>query len=305
MVDSCLNRLSGVGTALVTPFDSKGRIDFHALERIVEYSLEGGVDFLVALGTTGESPTLSQGEKVEICKFISQVNAGRVPLVMGMGGNDTQKLLEQIESTDFLDYSYILSVAPYYNKPGQRGLFAHFKAVAEASPVPVIVYNIPSRCGANIEPETILKLANEVPNIAGVKEASGMLGKIGEILRSRPSHFSVLSGDDSLTLALVAMGADGVISTGANLIPREMERIVKGVQTGNLQDARQANMDMTEMLKMFFEQGNPAGIKAGLHIMGLCENQLRLPLVPVTNNLFARMKEEMLRLGMCQPSRFS
>lgn len=300
MKENKIQKLSGVGTALVTPFDREGGIDVPALERIVEYSIQEGVDFLVALGTTGESPTLTDDEKIKVCEVVSKVNSGRVPLVMGMGGNDTFRLLRQIEKTSFMDFSYILSVAPYYNKPGQRGLYAHFKAVAEASPVPVIVYNIPSRCGANIEPETILKLAWEVPNIVAVKEASGLLGKIGEILRDRPEHFSVLSGDDSLTLALVAMGADGVISTGANLIPREMSRIVKGVQDGNLQDARQANMEMMDMLRMFFEQGNPSGIKAGLHIKGFCENILRLPLVPVTRNLYERMEMEMKRRGMIE-----
>lgn len=300
MKENKIQKLSGVGTALVTPFDREGGIDVPALERIVEYSIREGVDFLVALGTTGESPTLTDDEKVKVCEVVSKVNSGRVPLVMGMGGNDTFRLLRQVEKTGFMDYSYILSVAPYYNKPGQRGLYAHFKAVAEASPVPVIVYNIPSRCGANIEPETILKLAWEVPNIVAVKEASGLLGKIGEILRDRPEHFSVLSGDDSLTLALVAMGADGVISTGANLIPREMSRIVKGVQEGDLKDARQANMEMMDMLRMFFEQGNPSGIKAGLHIKGFCENILRLPLVPVTRNLYERMETEMKRLGMIE-----
>ncbi|MBO8432441.1 MAG: 4-hydroxy-tetrahydrodipicolinate synthase [Bacteroidetes bacterium] len=290
-------RLRGVGTALVTPFTKKGDIDFEALERVVEFSIDGGVDFLVALGTTGESPTLSSEEKREVCAAVARFNRGRLPLVMGMGGNDTASLLKQIGKTDFSGYSYILSVAPYYNKPGQRGLYAHFKAVAEASPVPVIVYNIPSRCGANIEPETIVKLAESVPNIAAVKEASGLIVKISEILRDRPAHFSVLSGDDSLTLPLVAMGADGVISTAANLLPKEMAQIVRGVQEGNLAMAQQLHYRISEILKLFFEQGNPPGIKAGLHIRGLCENVLRLPLVPVTRNLYGRMEAELAKLS--------
>lgn len=290
-------RLRGVGTALVTPFTKKGDIDFEALERVVEFSIDGGVDFLVALGTTGESPTLSSEEKREVCAAVARFNRGRLPLVMGMGGNDTASLLKQIGKTDFSGYSYILSVAPYYNKPGQRGLYAHFKAVAEASPVPVIVYNIPSRCGANIEPETIVKLAESVPNIAAVKEASGLIVKISEILRDRPAHFSVLSGDDSLTLPLVAMGADGVISTAANLLPKEMAQIVRGVQEGNLAMAQQLHYRISEILKLFFEQGNPPGIKAGLHIRGLCENVLRLPLVPVTRNLYGRMEAELTKLS--------
>lgn len=282
---------------MVTPFTKKGDIDFEALERVVEFSIDGGVDFLVALGTTGESPTLSSEEKREVCAAVARFNRGRLPLVMGMGGNDTASLLKQIGKTDFSGYSYILSVAPYYNKPGQRGLYAHFKAVAEASPVPVIVYNIPSRCGANIEPETIVKLAESVPNIAAVKEASGLIVKISEILRDRPVHFSVLSGDDSLTLPLVAMGADGVISTAANLLPKEMAQIVRGVQEGNLAMAQQLHYRISEILKLFFEQGNPPGIKAGLHIRGLCENVLRLPLVPVTRNLYGRMEAELAKLS--------
>ena len=290
-------RLRGVGTALVTPFTKKGDIDFEALERVVEFSIDGGVDFLVALGTTGESRTLNSEEKREVCAAVARFNRGRLPLVMGMGGNDTASLLKQIGKTDFSGYSYILSVAPYYNKPGQRGLYAHFKAVAEASPVPVIVYNIPSRCGANIEPETIVKLAESVPNIAAVKEASGLIVKISEILRDRPAHFSVLSGDDSLTLPLVAMGADGVISTAANLLPKEMSQIVRGVQEGNLAMAQQLHYRISEILKLFFEQGNPPGIKAGLHIRGLCENVLRLPLVPVTRNLYGRMEAELAKLS--------
>lgn len=290
-------RLRGVGTALVTPFTKKGDIDFEALERVVEFSIDGGVDFLVALGTTGESPTLNSEEKRDVCAAVARFNRGRLPLVMGMGGNDTASLLKQIGKTDFSGYSYILSVAPYYNKPGQRGLYAHFKAVAEASPVPVIVYNIPSRCGANIEPETIVKLAESVPNIAAVKEASGLIVKISEILRDRPAHFSVLSGDDSLTLPLVAMGADGVISTAANLLPKEMSQIVRSVQEGNLAMAQQQHYRISEILKLFFEQGNPPGIKAGLHIRGLCENVLRLPLVPVTRNLYGRMEAELAKLS--------
>lgn len=290
-------RLRGVGTALVTPFTKKGDIDFEALERVVEFSIDGGVDFLVALGTTGESPTLNSEEKRDVCAAVARFNRGRLPLVMGMGGNDTASLLKQIGKTDFSGYSYILSVAPYYNKPGQRGLYAHFKAVAEASPVPVIVYNIPSRCGANIEPETIVKLAESVPNIAAVKEASGLIVKISEILRDRPARFSVLSGDDSLTLPLVAMGADGVISTAANLLPKEMSQIVRSVQEGNLAMAQQQHYRISEILKLFFEQGNPPGIKAGLHIRGLCENVLRLPLVPVTRNLYGRMEAELAKLS--------
>ncbi len=291
------NKLSGVGTALATPFTEKGEVDYPALGRIVEYSIASGVDFLVALGTTGESPTLRKEEKAEVCRAVARFAAGRVPLVMGLGGNDTLAVVEQLKSVDTEGYSYLLSVAPYYNKPGQRGFYAHYRMIAENASLPVIIYNIPSRCGANIEPEVIVRLAREIPNIAAVKEASGNLGKIGQILRDRPEGFSVLSGDDSLTLPLMAMGADGVISTGANLIPKEMCQLVRFAYEGKMPQARKVHYRIMELLKLFFEQGNPSGIKAGLAIRGFCENTLRLPLVPATDNLYQRMEEALDRLA--------
>lgn len=281
---------------MVTPFFGDGSVDYAALEKIVEYSIASGVDFLVAMGTTGEAPTLRKEEKDEICRAIVRYAAGRVPLVMGLGGNDTLSVSRQLGSADMDGYSYVLSVAPYYNKPGQRGFYAHYRMLAENSPLPVIIYNIPSRCGANIEPETIVKLAKDEPRIVAVKEASGQLGKIGEILRDRPENFSVLSGDDSLTLPLMAMGADGVVSTGANLIPKEMSDLVRFAYAGNIRQAQQLHYRIMEILKLFFEQGNPPGIKAGLAIKGFCENVLRLPLVPVTRNLYERMQEALARL---------
>ena len=291
---SAQKRLGGVGTALVTPFGKDGRhIDFKALRRIVEHSLAGGVDFLVVLGTTGESPTLDEAEKHDLCRAIVEYSQGKVPLAMGVGGNCTAGVVKTLQKTDLSGFSYILSVTPLYNKPGQRGLYSHFKTVAEHSPLPVIVYNIPSRCGANVEPETVLELAHTVPNIAAVKEASGMVGKIGEILRDRPAHFSVFSGDDSLTLPLVAMGADGVISTAANLIPREMKILVESVKKGKLAQAQDINGKIMNLLRLLFEQGNPPGIKAAMHIKGFCENSLRLPLTTVTRNLYGRIEAEL------------
>lgn len=279
---------------MVTPFKKDGRhVDFDALERIVEYSISGGVDFLVVLGTTGESPTLDEAEKHDVCRAVAEYAKSRVPLVMGVGGNNTAAVVNTLSKTDLSGFSAVLSVSPYYNKPGQRGLFAHFKTVAENSPLPVIVYNIPSRCGANVEPETVVKLAVEVPNIMAVKEASGMVGKIGEILRDRPAGFCVFSGDDSLTLPLVAMGADGVISTAANIIPKEMKTLVESVKGGKLAQAQAVNGRIMNLLRLLFEQGNPPGIKAALHIKGFCENSLRLPLTPVTRNLYGRMEEEL------------
>lgn len=281
---------------MVTPFSLEGSVDYAALEKIVEFSIGSGVDFLVAMGTTGEAPTLRPEEKEEVCRAIVRYTAGRVPLVMGLGGNDTLTVSRQLKQVDLEGYSYVLSVAPYYNKPGQRGFYAHYRMLAENSPLPIIIYNIPSRCGANIEPETIVRLAMDEPRIVAVKEASGQLGKIGEILRDRPEGFSVLSGDDSLTLPLMAMGADGVISTGANLIPREMSDLVRFAYAGEKRKAQQIHYRIMELLKLFFEQGNPPGIKAGLAIRGFCENVLRLPLVPVTRNLYERMQDAILRL---------
>lgn len=279
---------------MVTPFSKDGRhMDFEALRRIVEHSIVGGVDFLVVLGTTGESPTLNEAEKHDLCRAIVEYSQGKLPLVLGVGGNCTAGVVKALQKTDLSGFSYILSVTPFYNKPGQRGLYAHFKTVAEHSPLPVIVYNIPSRCGANVEPETVLELAHTVPNIAAVKEASGMVGKIGEILRDRPAHFSVFSGDDSLTLPLVAMGADGVISTAANLIPKQMKTIVESVKKGKLSQAQEVNGQIMNLLKLLFEQGNPSGIKAAMHIKGFCENSLRLPLTTVTRNLYNRIEEEL------------
>lgn len=279
---------------MVTPFKKDGRhVDFDALQRIVEYSISGGVDFLVVLGTTGESPTLDEAEKHDVCRAVAEYAKARVPLVMGVGGNNTAAVVNTLSKTDFSGFSAVLSVSPYYNKPGQRGLFAHFKTVAENSPLPVIVYNIPSRCGANVEPETVVKLAVEVSNIMAVKEASGMVGKIGEILRDRPKDFLVFSGDDSLTLPLVAMGADGVISTAANIIPKEMKTLVESVKCGKLAQAQAVNGRIMNLLRLLFEQGNPPGIKAALHIKGFCENSLRLPLTSVTRNLYGRMEVEL------------
>lgn len=294
---SAKKTLGGVGTALVTPFGKDGRhVDFAALQQIVEYTLNGGVDFLVVLGTTGESPTLDEVEKRDVCRAVVEYAKGRVPLVMGVGGNNTATVANTLQKTDLSGFSYILSVSPFYNKPGQRGLYAHFKTVAEHSPLPIIVYNIPSRCGANVEPETVVKLAQTVPNVAAVKEASGMVGKIGEILRDRPAGFKVFSGDDSLTLPLVAMGADGVISTAANVIPREMKTLVESVKKGRLSEAQEVNGRIMNLLRLLFEQGNPPGIKAALHIKGFCGNVLRLPLTPVTRNLYGRMEETLEKL---------
>lgn len=290
------DKISGVGTALVTPFTPTGEVDYAALKKIVEYNLSSGVDFLVAMGTTGESPVLSADEKRKVCAALVDYTAGRVPLVMGIGGNNTASVVEQLQKTDLEAFSYVLSVAPYYNKPCQEGLYQHYKTIAENSPKPVIIYNIPARCGVNVEPDTILRLAREVKNVAAVKEASGNIANIGKILGGRPADFAVLSGDDSLTLPLMALGADGVISTTANVLPRQMVALTRAVHAGEMEKAREIHYKIAGAIRLLFEEGNPAGVKAALHIQGFCENSLRLPLVAVSHNLYGRIEEECLHL---------
>ena len=280
--------LSGVGTALITPFDRNGHIDFKALERVVAYITERQTDFIVVLGTTGEAPTLSAVEKQALCQAVVDLNGGRLPLVLGVGGNDTAAVAERCARLPE-GFDYVLSVAPYYNKPGQAGLFAHYQTVAAASPKPVIVYNIPSRTGVNVETETLLRLANEVKGIAGVKEASGNLRQIDDLLARRPKGFAVFSGDDALTFPLLCLGGDGVISTSANFMPEVFKRMVEAVRQGRLEEARACHFKALPLIRLFFEEGNPVGIKAALHHIGLCENILRLPLVEASADLSRRI----------------
>lgn len=286
------DKISGVGTALVTPFTQAGEVDYAALKKIIEYNLSCGVDFLVAMGTTGESPVLSADEKREVCETLVEYTGGRVPLVMGIGGNCTASVVEQLHKTPLEAFSYVLSVAPYYNKPCQEGLYQHYKVIAENSSKPVIIYNIPSRCGVNVEPDTVLRLAREVKNVAAVKEASGNISNIGKILGERPAGFAVLSGDDSLTLPLMAMGADGVISTTANILPAQMVSMTRAIYAGDMEKAREIHYKIARAIRLLFEEGNPAGVKAALHVKDFCENVVRLPLARASENLYARIERE-------------
>ncbi len=280
--------LSGVGTALITPFDRNGRIDFKALDRIIAYINEKQTDFIVVLGTTGEAPTLSESEKQALCEAVVALNGRRLPLVLGVGGNDTAAVADKCARLPE-GFDYVLSVAPYYNKPGQNGLFAHYKTLTEASPRPIIVYNIPSRTGVNVEADTLLRLATEVPGIAGVKEASGSLRQIDDLLARRPAGFAVLSGDDALTFPLLCLGGDGVISTSANFMPEIFKQMITAVRQGRWDEARACHFQALPLIRLFFEEGNPAGIKAAMHHAGLCENILRLPLVEASAGLQARI----------------
>ena len=284
-------KFRGTGIALITPFNEDKSVDVVALERIVNHVIEGGADFLVALGTTSEAPTLSAAEKKLVVDTILKTNAGRLPVLLGMGGNNTQAVIDQIKAQDFNGIQGILSVVPYYNKPNQRGMKAHFEAIADASPVPVILYNVPGRVGVNLQGATCVALAKH-PNIIAVKEASGNLMQIMEILRDKPADFDVLSGDDGITQPLMALGAQGVISVAANAYIKPFSKMMKAMKEGRTEEALQLHYAMLRMNQLIFADGNPAGIKCLMNQMGLCKNVLRLPLVPVSENVQQDIENE-------------
>ncbi|MDR2847815.1 MAG: 4-hydroxy-tetrahydrodipicolinate synthase [Bacteroidales bacterium] len=279
----------GTGVALITPFKQDKTVDFESLGRIVSHCIDGNVDYFVVLGTTGESVTLSHSEKQQVVRYVTEQTKGKIPIVIGIGGNDTAGIIDTIKQTDFSAIAGILSVAPYYNKPTQAGIIAHFKAIAAASPVPVILYNIPGRTGINMTVETTLELAQET-NIAGIKEASGILSQMMKIIAGKPEDFVVISGDDVLTLPLIAAGGGGVISVAANAYPHEMSALVTDALTGNFTQAREHHYRLLPLFEAQIADGNPAGIKAALHIMGKVENVLRLPLVPVSAKIYEQIE---------------
>lgn len=272
--------LEGLGVALVTPFKTDRTIDFDALGRLVDHCIDGGANYLVALGTTGETPTLMEDEKKFVREFIRNRTAGRVPLVIGHGGNNTQLLVNALADDAFEGFDAILSVVPFYNKPSQEGIYQHYKAIADASPLPVILYNVPGRTGVNMTAETTLRLAKDCPNIIGVKEASGNFSQIDTIIKNKPDEFQVISGDDGITYALMTMGAVGVISVIGNAYPKEFGEMVRLCLEGKFREALPIHHRFTELFGLLFVDGNPAGVKCALNARGLCENELRLPLVP-------------------------
>ena len=277
---------SGTGVALITPFRRQQEtVDFTKLEALIENIIASGVDYIVALGTTSEAATMTTAERAAVQEFIVETVAGRCPIMLGLGGNNTLHLTDTIAGTNFDGISGILSVTPYYNKPNQRGLLQHYRSVAEASPVPVIMYNVPGRTGVNLAAETTLTLAHECPNIIGIKEASGNIQQAMEILRQRPAGFRVISGDDTLTYPLLALGADGVISVMANALPKEMSDMVRLAMKGDLKKALPLQMKMLPLMNAIFDEGNPTGIKALLEIQGSITNILRLPLVKASKTL--------------------
>lgn len=285
------NILRGLGIALITPFTPDGEVDYKALVRLVEYQIDNGADFLCILATTGETPCLSKEEKVKIKNLVVEINKGRLPILMGCGGNNTKAVIEEILATDWNGISGILSVCPYYNKPSQEGLYQHFKAIANASPLPVVLYNVPGRTGVNMTSETTVRLANDCENIVAVKEASGNLEQVDEIIKNKPDGFDVISGDDALTFSMVASGAAGVISVIGNALPKEFSRMIRLEFKGEYEAARNIHHKFTELYKLLFVDGNPAGVKALLHEMGFIDNVLRLPLVPTRITTVQKMSE--------------
>ena len=274
------NKFKGLGVALVTPFNSNGEVDYRALRRILDYQLANGVDFLCVLGTTAETPCLTKKEKENIKALVIEKVNGSIPILLGCGGNNTAAVIEEIKTGDFTGIDGILSVCPYYNKPSQEGIYQHFKAIANSTNMPVVLYNVPGRVGVNMTAQTTLRLARECENIVAVKEASGNFTQIDDIIKNKPKDFDVLSGDDGITFPLMTLGAKGVISVIGNALPKEFGKMVRLAARGEFDTALQIHHRFAELFKLLFVDGTPAGVKAMLNNMGLLENELRLPLVP-------------------------
>jgi 4-hydroxy-tetrahydrodipicolinate synthase len=285
-------KFKGTGVAVITPFHDSGNIDFGSFEKILEHLIAGNVNYIVALGTTGESVALSRDEKTAVLEFVVEIVARRVPVVAGIGGNSTQEVINTIKSTSFDGIDAILSVCPYYNKPQQKGIYSHFKAIAGACPVPVILYNVPGRTSVNMTAETTIRLARDFGNIIGIKEASGNFVQIMEILRDRPQDFLVISGDDALTQPLIALGADGVISVTANAFPARFSEMVSLGLKGKCIKSRTIHFELLKFMNALFMDGSPSGIKAAMEIMDLCKSNVRLPLVKISKNAHALIAEQ-------------
>lgn len=283
----------GAGVALVTPFKTDLSIDFSALEKLVEEQIAGGVDYLVALGTTAETPTLTADEQLEVVKCIKSKVAKRVPIMLGMGGNDPVKIISAIEKTDFDGINGILTVTPYYNRPAQAGLIEHYKLIASASPVPVVLYNVPSRTGVNMDAATSVAIAKACPNVIAVKEASGESSQVARMVKHGPEQFAVISGDDVLALPVVAVGGIGVISVIANAFPKQTADLIRFANEGKIAEARELHLLLLDMMKLIFREGNPAGIKALLEIMGKTTSQVRLPLYSASPELIKDIEQEL------------
>ncbi|MBQ3769243.1 MAG: 4-hydroxy-tetrahydrodipicolinate synthase [Prevotella sp.] len=285
------NIFKGLGIALVTPFKEDGSVDYKSLVRLVEYQLDNGADFLCILATTGETPVLTADEKQKIKETIVSLVGGRVPILIGCGGNNTAAIVEELQTRDFKGIDGILSVCPYYNKPSQEGLYQHFKTIAAATKLPVVLYNVPGRTGVNMTAATTVRLANDCENIVAIKEASGNLEQVDEIIKNKPNDFDVISGDDALTFPMVSCGAVGVISVIGNALPKEFSKMIRLQMRGEYDPARKIHHRFTDLFSLLFVDGNPAGVKAMLSEMGFIENVLRLPLVPMRIKNMQRMSD--------------
>jgi 4-hydroxy-tetrahydrodipicolinate synthase len=285
-----MKRIFGTGVALITPFNEDKTIDYSSLEKLINKVIKGGIDFLVVLGTTGEATSINKSEKNELINFIVKLNNKRLPLVLGLGGNNTNKLIKEINNTDLSNFDAILSVTPYYNKPSQKGLYHHYAEISKSSPIPIILYNVPSRTGVNLSPEITIQLANDFKNIISIKEASGDINQIKYILKNKPKNFDVLSGDDGLTLEIIQNGGAGVISVIGQSNPEEFSSLVKFALNGKLSDAKLLHDKLYGLYHYLYSEGNPSGVKAFLSLQGICKNYLRLPLVPISSKLFNDFK---------------
>ena len=285
-----LTKFTGTGVAIITPFRNDKSVDFKSLGKLIEHLIANGVNYLVVLGTTGESVTLSKDEKHAVVNFVIETVNKRIPVVVGMGGNNTQEVINTISTFSFDGIDAILSVAPYYNKPSQEGIYQHFKAIATASPKPVILYNVPGRTGSNISAETTVRLAKNVKNIIAIKEASGNFNQLMQIIQNKPKDFDVISGDDAITLPLISIGGAGVISVVANAYPAQFSAMVDIALKGDFKKAAELHYQLFEMIQALFEEGNPPGIKAVLKMMNICDNSVRLPLMPVSEKLYKKLE---------------
>lgn len=290
--------LKGMGVALITPFREDESVDYDALSRLVDYQLQNGTDYLVVLGTTAETPTLTEDEKKKVVSLVVSKVKGQIPIVLGVGGNCTRSVVEQLKNDRFDGIDAILSVTPYYNKPSQEGLYEHYKAVSEATKLPVVLYNVPGRTGVNMTAETTLRIARDFKNVIAVKEASGNITQMDDIIKNKPANFNVISGDDGITFPLVTLGAIGVISVIGNAFPREFSRMVRLALAGDYNNARTIHHSFTELFDLLFVDGNPAGVKSMLNTMGYIENKLRLPLVPTRITTFEKIRTVLNQLNI-------
>jgi 4-hydroxy-tetrahydrodipicolinate synthase len=288
---------TGTGIAIVTPFHADGSIDWNSFSNLIEFWIKGKVEYLVVLGTTGESATIHGAEKQEVFSFVARQAAGRIPLVAGIGGNDTREVVHAFKSFDLAGYDAILSVSPYYNKPNQEGIFQHYKALDAATPLPIIMYNVPGRTGQSVTAESQLRIARECKNIFATKEASGNFDLINKLIKEKPEHFMVISGDDPITLHMIAAGAEGLISVVANAYPEEYSEMVRLCLKGDFEKAKPLHDKYIDIIASMFAEGSPSGVKAYLHQMGLCENTFRLPVWPVSEGLYNKIQQLMQQAG--------